>query len=118
MPSVTEIAYVMMVIGYMVTIITIGRLLLNALEWAVAQLVILTTNLMERYAPKWLQVLDLKIQGWLALPAWISWKLDEMAVSALERTTNRFRAANDRKAAQLLVEMEDYNSRYYDVMSK
>jgi hypothetical protein len=108
----------MMIVGYTLTITAIGRLLINALAWALTQLFAQTTQLMERYAPKWLKVLDLRIQFWLALPAWISWKLDDLLISALERTANRFRAVNDRKAAHLLVEMEDYNARYNDVMSK
>ena len=105
----------MMIVGYTVATVTIGHLLINALEWAVAQLVALTTRLMAQYAPKWLRLFDLRIQAWLSLPAWISWKLDDIMVSALERAANRFRAANDRKANQLLIEAEDYNARYFEV---
>jgi hypothetical protein len=111
-----EIGQIMMAFGYAVTLITIGRIILNAMVAFYNKVLLPVTNhLMERYAPKWLKILDLKLQGWLALPAWISWKMDDLLVTALERMAVKYRAVNDRKAAQLLVEMEDYNARYFEV---
>jgi hypothetical protein len=113
-----EIGFVMMIVGYTLTITAIGRLLINALAWALTQLVTQTTHFMEQYAPRWLKILDLKIQFWITLPSWVSWKIDEWLVSALERIANRFRTVNNRKQSRLLEEMEDWNTRYNDVMSK
>jgi len=118
MPSAVEIAYVMMLVGYVVTIITAYRLLFAALVWALTQLSTIVNQLMEQYAPKWLRQVNLQLEAWLTLPAWISWKLDDLAVTALERATAKYRAVNDRKRSQLLEEAENYNQRYYDVMSK
>jgi hypothetical protein len=113
-PTPNEIAYVMMLVGYVFTIMTIGRILLNALEWAFEQLVTLTSNLMAQYAPRTL----LRIQSLAMWPNWIEWKLDDIMVTALERAANRFRAANNRKAAKLLQEMEDYTIRHIEMTSK
>ena len=113
MPTANEIAYIMMIVGYTVTIMTVGRILLNALEWAVTQLVVQTTQLLAQYAPRTL----LRIQSLAMWPNWIEWKLDDLLVSALERATTKFRAANNRKAAKLLQEMEDYTIRHIESMT-
>jgi hypothetical protein len=103
----------MMILGYAITITTIGRLLLNALFWAVEQLGIETTKLLAQYAPRTL----LRIQSLAMWPSWIEWKLDDIMVSALERATAKFRAANNRKATKLLQEMEDYTTRHIESMN-
>jgi hypothetical protein len=113
LPTPTEIAFVMMVIGYVITIMTIGRFLINALEWALTQLVTQTTKLLAQYAPRTL----LRIQSLAMWPSWIEWKLDDIMVSALERATAKFRAANNRKATKLLQEMEDYTTRHIESMN-
>ena len=108
----------MTAIGIMTTAWAVGHVLVAAIMAFYNKAALpLANHLMVRYAPKWLKLLDLRIQGWLALPAWISWRLDDMAVSALERTANKYRAANDRKANQLLIEAEDYNARYFETIN-
>ncbi len=113
--SAIEIGKIMMALGYAVTTLAIGRIILNAMVaffYKVLQPIV--SHLMERYAPRWLLLFDLRVQAWLTLPSWLFWFLDDMAVTALEGFVARKRATTNSYANQLLIEAEDYEARYFE----
>jgi hypothetical protein len=69
LPTPTEFAFIMMIVGYTITIITAYHVLVNALVWAIKTLIRLVTEVLAQYAPRTL----VKLQAWAMWPIWIVW---------------------------------------------
>lgn len=99
LPSANEIAYIMMIIGYVVTIVAMYHVLFSALEWALKTLVRLTTNTLAQYAPKTL----VKIQAMSMWPTWLAWLI-------LDKTSAFFQNKKDAIARSYLARYEKLES--------
>jgi hypothetical protein len=98
-PTPTEIAFVMMVIGYVITIATAYRLLFFALAWALTQLVAQTTALLAQYAPRTL----VRVQALAMWPIWVVWL-------AMDKTAAVLQSKKDEIARSYLKQYEKLES--------
>ena len=94
-PTPNEFAFIMMLLGYAITIATAYRVLFFALVWALETLIKLVTELLAQYAPKTL----VKFKVWAMWPVWVLWLV-------LDKTAAFFQNAKDDVARSYLARYE------------